>query len=465
MVMDNGRSLMLHASIASRIQVGIIATLAFVLALSMLAAFCPPAHAGQTGATHLGKWNIAIELDTNDDSLVDKIKAMDDGQCALVKQCWSGHLPKAALQAIAGTHKAIAYRDRDNNECNCVEAVFDGSCFSKAQVKTDVPSLGFCSSMGWCLGTFVYWSADQNKSIVYLEDVPFTGLLPGTKMYFEESRLQKFKDVHVYSLGKDLKLTELSVKPHLVSNEASETWWELDAGNAQKVYITEGPLSGKRDISNYQVGFKGKATGGIKSGLPAFRFTGKPVKPKGWSLYPGWDEIDEITSEPRCYNSPEKLTEGRDFTVSYKKNRKSGVAKVVIRGLGEFSGSRIEYPFFILPAKVKALKAQVVKAKRTIKLSWNAKTAKKSGAKKIAVHLEYYDVNGQRISSTDKKLKTTSKGASFKYPYYTKKVKVKVNAVKNVKWERPNLHWKDQRDLVGPATKLTVKTRHVWRAV
>lgn len=77
-----------------------------------------------------------------------------------------------------------------------------------------------------------------------------------------------------------------------------------------------------------------------------------------------------------------KLTEGKDYTVTYKNNIKIGTASVVVTGKGNYTGS-LTTKFKIIPAKVSGLKQTKYKT-NSISLKWN----KVEGATGYIVYLE-----------------------------------------------------------------------------
>ncbi len=62
------------------------------------------------------------------------------------------------------------------------------------------------------------------------------------------------------------------------------------------------------------------------------------------------------------------LTEGKDYVLSYKNNKKTGKAKIIISGIGDFTGSRQAY-FYIVPAKA-VLKSVSSPAKGKLQIRW-----------------------------------------------------------------------------------------------
>ncbi|MBQ4068565.1 MAG: fibronectin type III domain-containing protein [Lachnospiraceae bacterium] len=108
-----------------------------------------------------------------------------------------------------------------------------------------------------------------------------------------------------------------------------------------------------------------------------------------------------------------KLTEGKDYTVSYKNNIKIGTARVTVTGKGNYTGT-LKENFTIQPKKVTGLK-QSGNATNSITLKWN----KVAGAKGYIIYLENTKTGKQKSvgestanSFTVKNLKA---GTNYKY--------------------------------------------------
>lgn len=76
----------------------------------------------------------------------------------------------------------------------------------------------------------------------------------------------------------------------------------------------------------------------------------------------------KIRPEVKLTYNGVQLTEGKDYALSYKNNKKTGKAEVTIHGTGNFTGSRKAY-FYIVPAKT-TLKSVSSPAKGKIKVRW-----------------------------------------------------------------------------------------------
>ena len=160
------------------------------------------------------------------------------------------------------------------------------------------------------------------------------------------------------------------------------------------------------------------------TGLKAQSYTGKAVKPTPTVKFEG-----------------KTLKKGTDYTLSYKNNKKVGLASVIIKGKGKYSGTLTKV-FKINPKKVTISKAKY-KAPKKISLKYKKSatadgyeilysTSKKFAAKKTTT------INTNKLSKTISKLKSgktyyvkvravkTVKGIDYKSKYSAvKKIKVK----------------------------------------
>ena len=108
-----------------------------------------------------------------------------------------------------------------------------------------------------------------------------------------------------------------------------------------------------------------------------------------------------------------KLTEGKDYTVSYKNNTKIGTARVTVTGKGNYTGTLKEH-FTIQPKKVTGLK-QSGYATGSITLKWD----KVAGAKGYIIYLENATTGKQKSvgeSTTNSfTVKNLKAGSNYKY--------------------------------------------------
>lgn len=138
------------------------------------------------------------------------------------------------------------------------------------------------------------------------------------------------------------------------------------------------------------------------------------------------------------------LTQGKDYTISYKNNKNAGTATIIINGKGVYAGS-IKKTFSItkaknpmtVKAKTKSVKYSAVKKKNvtvtalTVKKAQGKKSFKKlSGNKKITVNTKTGKITvkkGLKKSTYKIKVKVTAKGTTnYKSASITKTVKIKV---------------------------------------
>ncbi len=129
------------------------------------------------------------------------------------------------------------------------------------------------------------------------------------------------------------------------------------------------------------------------------------------------------------------LEEGVDYTLSYKNNKKMGKASVVMKGMGNYTGSVTKY-FYVVPKKVTGLKVtQKTKSSGTITYK------KQSGVKGYQIELYKGSKKVRTVNSTKTtvKIKTLKKntlykvrvrayikvGKTKKYGAYSKKVSLK----------------------------------------
>lgn len=102
---------------------------------------------------------------------------------------------------------------------------------------------------------------------------------------------------------------------------------------------------------------------------------GKQVKPKVTVTYSAYDEpwdpliIGSVLTkkDEECVLSTITLKEGRDYTLSFKNNKKPGIATVVVTGMGAYTG-KISQQFIIYPQQTKITK--IKRGKRTLTVQW-----------------------------------------------------------------------------------------------
>ena len=136
---------------------------------------------------------------------------------------------------------------------------------------------------------------------------------------------------------------------------------------------------------------------GVITGLKTQTYTGKAIEPKVVVWY-GKDE----------------LVKDVDYKVTFKKNKGAGIAKMTIKGKGDYTGT-LKATFKIKPPKTKIKRAKNV-SKSTVSLEWKKaksgtgyqiqygqkKTMK--GAKKVTI---------KKLSTTQKTIKKLKKGKTY----------------------------------------------------
>lgn len=124
------------------------------------------------------------------------------------------------------------------------------------------------------------------------------------------------------------------------------------------------------------------------------------------------------------------LKAGKDYTLTYKNNKNIGMAQVVIKGKGSYSGTMTSH-FQVVPQALKSVKAKAVK--KGVKVSWKAASAKQADGYFITV----VDKNNKIVKNvTIKNRKTTSKTitglkAKTKYTVYVRAYNVTNDVLKD----------------------------------
>jgi hypothetical protein len=93
-----------------------------------------------------------------------------------------------------------------------------------------------------------------------------------------------------------------------------------------------------------------------------------------------WNNGKALTPTVTLKDGATKLTKGTHYTATYTANKNVGTAKIVVRGKGNYTGTKT-ITFKILPAKLAIKKATAGKKKITV--TWNKKA--KFGATKVAI--------------------------------------------------------------------------------
>lgn len=115
-----------------------------------------------------------------------------------------------------------------------------------------------------------------------------------------------------------------------------------------------------------------------------------------------------------------KLTKNKDYTISYANNIRPGRAKAVIRGKGNYTGTKTVY-FYIKPAK-----ARMISAKSTAKRKVTLKYRKMTGVSGYQIYYSTRKNSGYKRAKTTSRTTYTLRKTSKKVYYF------KVRAYKKV---------------------------------
>ena len=115
-----------------------------------------------------------------------------------------------------------------------------------------------------------------------------------------------------------------------------------------------------------------------------------------------------------------KLTKNKDYTISYANNIRPGRAKAVIRGKGNYTGTKTVY-FYIKPAK-----ARMISAKSTAKRKVTLKYRKMTGVTGYQIYYSTRKNSGYKRAKTTSRTTYTLRKTSKKVYYF------KVRAYKKV---------------------------------
>lgn len=133
-----------------------------------------------------------------------------------------------------------------------------------------------------------------------------------------------------------------------------------------------------------------------------------------------------ITPTLTVTNGTTRMTVNKDYTVTYSANKKPGKAKAVIKGTGNYTGSKTVY-FYVAPAKAQLSSVTSTSAK-SMKLKWK-KDSKATGYE-IYYATKASFSKSSRKAVTISKYKTTSK--TIKKLKSNKTYYVKIRAYKKV---------------------------------
>lgn len=121
-----------------------------------------------------------------------------------------------------------------------------------------------------------------------------------------------------------------------------------------------------------------------------------------------------------------KLKAGKNYTLTYKNNKKTGKASIIIKGIGNYSGTKT-VTFKIVPKKVTSLKA-TSKKKKTATITWK----KATGASGYQVVYSTKKKSGYKVVKTTSKTSVTINKLKSKRTYYIKIRAYKVISGKKV---------------------------------
>ncbi len=151
-----------------------------------------------------------------------------------------------------------------------------------------------------------------------------------------------------------------------------------------------------------------------------------------------------IAQSPVIKYSNKTLKKGTDYTLSYKANTNIGVATVIIKGAGNYTGS-VSKTFKIIPKGTSISKVTKPKSKQ-LKITWKKQKTKTTGYQvQVATDKAFTKNKKSYTSSKNTVLTKTFKNLKKKKKYY-----VRVRTYKTVKGTKYYSSW----------SKLTqVKTR------
>lgn len=163
--------------------------------------------------------------------------------------------------------------------------------------------------------------------------------------------------------------------------------------------------------------------------LAAYK-SGKAVKPKVIVTYYEPGRYDEATGT-RIEGKTVTLKKGKDYTVTYKNNKKVGTAMAIVKGKGAYKGKTIE-TFSVSPKATKVTK--VKGAKKALTVSWKKLSAAQADGYRINVYTRgdkyvatidgkkytryHYTFVKSALVKDYKKTSVTVKGLKAKTKYY-----------------------------------------------
>lgn len=127
-------------------------------------------------------------------------------------------------------------------------------------------------------------------------------------------------------------------------------------------------------------------------------YTGKAIKP-----------LPSLT-----YNGG-ALKKGTDYTLSYKNNKKTGKAAIIIKGIGKYTGEKT-ISFYIVPKKI-SIKAPIALGSKKLKVSWKRNATASGYQIQLATDKKFTKgvrkVNISKNSTTSKTISRLKKGKRY----------------------------------------------------
>ena len=316
----------------------------------------------------------------NTDGIMNALDSMSNGQTALI-DCREGHIiPKEVFEAIAGKDIILVFQDED------VQWVFDGKKVDPDKCKDVDITTDIHVENGEKTGF-----ADDDKVLVV--DFMDNGELPGEA----DVRVNNGYISAKYAGGTDhLMLSYVQGDKITVEDEHVN----IDADEAAVLHIDHNSrfvLSSNKPIKTISAAV-------IK--VNDCVFTGKALNPS-------------VT----VVMGSKTLTRQKDYTISMSDNTKVGTAKVVVKGVGNYKGTKTKN-FSINPKKAAISKVKVGKKKITVKMK-----SKPSALGASSYRIEYRIAGKGVWKSTT----TSGKSKTIKKLKKGKKYQIRVIAFKGAR--------------------------------
>ena len=289
----------------------------------------------------------AATLSIDDAGIQAKLAAMPEDAAALVKMGGSTVIPKQVLSAVAGTGKTVCFlQDKPGTSINqrvkapdgshheisskkrCYAVIIKGSSLGKSQGDLDI---GAIVADGWGMGTFSFKPAaganDRSYAHVRFNNEAWPS---STRIRIESDILETASNPKCYCVSKGKPVAK-SVELTQV-NDAYGSFWEYPAQACQALFLVDGTMNGKRDISK----FEGLATFAKGSTIRWGKDDDgeKDYASYGFTTYNGKAKIPRYVQLDSTY-VPGELPElrkllkaGKDFRITGYKNNEIGRAHV-----------------------------------------------------------------------------------------------------------------------------------------